>query len=52
MDSTALNMSTLTDAGIVQLESSHLVSDGPADTIMQWLNAGGMISFYDYPLDV
>lgn len=38
--------------GMSELESTHLVSDSPEDTIMQWLNAGGMISFYDYPLDI
>ena len=36
---------------MAELEYTHLVSDSPADTIMQWFNAGGMISFYDYPLD-
>jgi hypothetical protein len=29
-----------------------MVSDSPADTIAQWFNAGGMIDYYDYPLDV
>ena len=40
------------DTGMVELETTHMVSSGPADTIMQWFNAGGMISFYDYPLDI
>ena len=38
--------------GMSELQYTHMVSDSPADTIMQWFNAGGMISFYDYPLDV
>ena len=29
-----------------------MISDSSADTIMQWFNAGGMISFYDFPFDV
>lgn len=43
---------TLTDTGMAELEYTHLVSNSPANTIAQWYNAGGMISFYDYPLDV
>ena len=37
---------------MAELEFTHMVSSSPADTIMQWFNAGGMISYYDYPLDV
>lgn len=39
------------DTGMSELEAFHDVSDGPADTIAQWFNAGGQISFYDYPLE-
>ena len=41
----------LTATGMGQLETANFVSDSPADSIRQWYNAGGMISFYDYPLD-
>lgn len=34
-----------------QLETVHKVADSPADAIRQWFNAGGMIQFYDYPLE-
>lgn len=34
-----------------ELEDVHMVSSTPADTIGQWFNAGGMISYYDYPLE-
>ncbi|EON97153.1 putative glycoside hydrolase family 3 protein [Phaeoacremonium minimum UCRPA7] len=27
-------------------------ADSPADAIKQWFNAGGMLQFYDYPLEV
>ena len=36
--------------GMSELENVHLVSSSPADTIGQWFNAGGMVSYYDYPL--
>lgn len=36
--------------GMSELEKVHVVSSSPADTIGQWFNAGGMISYYDYPL--
>lgn len=42
----------LTETGMAELEYTHFVSDSPADTIRQWYEAGGMISFYDYPLDI
>lgn len=34
-----------------ELEDVHMVSSTPADTIGQWFNAGGMISYYDYSLE-
>ncbi|KAI0125821.1 glycoside hydrolase family 3 protein [Xylariales sp. AK1849] len=39
------------DTGLVQLETVHRVADSPADAIKQWFNAGGMLQFYDYPLE-
>ncbi|KXT00755.1 hypothetical protein AC578_2933 [Pseudocercospora eumusae] len=39
------------DTGMSELEHVHEVSAGATDTIGQWFNAGGMVSFYDYPLD-
>ncbi|EKG15610.1 Glycoside hydrolase family 3 [Macrophomina phaseolina MS6] len=39
------------DLGVSMLEGRHQVSTGPADTLTQWFNAGGMIQFYDYSLD-
>ncbi|KAF7300506.1 Glycoside hydrolase family 3 protein [Mycena chlorophos] len=40
------------DTGVAQLVSSHGVAGSPADAIAQWLNAGGMVNFYDFPIDV
>lgn len=37
--------------GMSQLQNIHLVANSPADAIQQWLNAGGMVSYYDYPLE-
>lgn len=34
-----------------ELMNVHMVSDTPQDTIGQWFNAGGMVSYYDYPLE-
>ena len=39
-------------AGMRELETVHGVADSPADAIGQWFNAGGMIQFYDYSLEV
>ncbi|KAH8675919.1 glycoside hydrolase family 3 protein [Xylariales sp. PMI_506] len=39
------------DTGMMQLHTVHGVADSPADAIKQWFNAGGMVQFYDYPLD-
>ncbi|KAI0430436.1 glycoside hydrolase family 3 protein [Xylaria sp. FL1042] len=40
------------DTGMSELYSVHRVADSQADGIRQWFEAGGMIQFYDYPLDV
>ncbi|KAJ7584971.1 glycoside hydrolase family 3 protein [Mycena floridula] len=40
------------DTGMRQLNVQHKVSSSPADTIRQWFNAGGMVQFYDYSVDV
>ncbi|KAI0481274.1 family 3 glycoside hydrolase [Xylariaceae sp. FL0804] len=39
------------DTGMSELETIHRVADSPADTIRQWFNAGGMLQFYDHPLE-
>lgn len=38
--------------GMSELQQVHRVASSPADAIAQWYNAGGMISYYDYPLDI
>ncbi|KAE9367177.1 glycoside hydrolase family 3 protein [Stipitochalara longipes BDJ] len=43
---------TADDSGVVMLEKRHWVAGSPAEAIMQWFNAGGMIQYYDYPLEV
>ncbi|KAI1333537.1 glycoside hydrolase family 3 protein [Xylariaceae sp. FL0016] len=40
------------DTGMIELQTLHRVADSPADAIRQWFNAGGMLQFYDYPLDL
>ncbi|CAK7234751.1 hypothetical protein SBRCBS47491_009055 [Sporothrix bragantina] len=40
------------DTAIRELQTVHRVAASPADAIGQWFNAGGMVQFYDYPLDV
>ncbi|KAJ8104460.1 hypothetical protein ONZ43_g7838 [Nemania bipapillata] len=40
------------DTGMSELFSVHRVADSPADGIRQWWDAGGMVQFYDYPLEV
>lgn len=40
------------DTGINELYSVHQVADSPADAIKQWYNAGGMVQFYDWPLEL
>ncbi|KAK8059093.1 glycoside hydrolase family 3 protein [Apiospora saccharicola] len=39
------------DTGMIELDTMHKVADGPADTIAQWFNTGGMLQFYDYSLE-
>lgn len=33
------------------LQERHMISDSVADTVQQYINAGGMIQYYDYPLE-
>ena len=40
------------DTAVRELQTVHRVAASPADAIGQWFNAGGMIQFYDYPLEV
>lgn len=40
------------DTGMNELYSVHQVADSPADAIKQWYNAGGMVQFYDWPLEL
>jgi beta-glucosidase-like glycosyl hydrolase len=42
---------TADDAGVVMLQERHRTSASAADTIAQWFNSGGQISYYDYPLE-
>jgi hypothetical protein len=37
---------------MMQLETVHQVAESPLDAMKQWFNAGGMLQFYDYPLDI
>ncbi|KAI0408732.1 glycoside hydrolase family 3 protein [Xylaria palmicola] len=39
------------DTGMSELFYVHRVADSLADAIRQWFDAGGMIQFYDYPLE-
>ncbi|KAJ6564983.1 glycoside hydrolase family 3 protein [Mycena vulgaris] len=43
---------TADDTGMAQLFTTHGVASSPADAIAQWFNAGGMVDFYDFPIDV
>lgn len=40
------------DTGMNELWSVHRVADSPADAIRQWYAAGGMLQFYDWPLEL
>lgn len=40
------------DTGMNELWSMHQVADSPADAIQQWYNAGGMVQFYDWSLEM
>ncbi|KAF2643591.1 glycoside hydrolase family 3 protein [Massarina eburnea CBS 473.64] len=42
---------TADDTGMKQLQVGHKVAESPADAIGQWHNAGGMVQYYDYPLE-
>ncbi|PSN70307.1 glycoside hydrolase family 3 protein [Corynespora cassiicola Philippines] len=42
---------TADDTGMKQLQVGHQVAGSPADAIGQWFNAGGMVQYYDYPLE-
>ncbi|ORY71448.1 glycoside hydrolase family 3 protein [Pseudomassariella vexata] len=39
------------DLGMEELQTWHKVAETPKDAIKQWFNAGGMIQYYDYPLE-
>ncbi|KAF1957192.1 glycoside hydrolase family 3 protein [Byssothecium circinans] len=39
------------DTGMKQLQVGHGVAKSPSDAIGQWYNAGGMVQYYDYPLE-
>ncbi|KAK7046511.1 glycoside hydrolase family 3 protein [Favolaschia claudopus] len=43
---------TADDTGIAQLVTTHHVASSPADAIAQWYNAGGMVDFYDFDIQV
>ncbi|KAF2087806.1 glycoside hydrolase family 3 protein [Saccharata proteae CBS 121410] len=43
---------TADDTGLQMLRERHKVSSSDADTIQQWFNAGGMIQYYDFPLEI
>jgi hypothetical protein len=38
--------------GMRELLTTHGVASSPADAIAQWFNAGGMLDFYDFPIEV
>lgn len=40
------------DTGMNELYSVHQVANSPADAIRQWYNAGGMVQFYDWSLEL
>lgn len=40
------------DTAVRELNTVHRVAASAEDAIGQWFNAGGMIQFYDYPLEV
>ncbi|KAJ5621133.1 beta-glucosidase [Penicillium lagena] len=41
---------TADDGGLSELLYTHQVTSSVADTIAQWHNAGGMVQYYDFPL--
>lgn len=40
------------DTGMNDIYTQHMVADSPADAIRQWYKAGGMVQFYDWPLEL
>lgn len=46
-----LMASCFLNVGLSELLNTHLVTSSVADTISQWHNAGGMIQYYDFPLE-
>lgn len=42
---------TADDSAVKMLMHGHRVADSPAGAIGQWLNAGGMIQYYDFPFE-
>lgn len=40
------------DTGMNELYTIHQVADSRADAIRQWYEAGGMVQFYDWPLEL
>lgn len=40
------------DTGMNELYTVHRVANSPADAIQQWYNAGGMVQFYDWSLEL
>ncbi|KAI9659117.1 MAG: hypothetical protein M1821_002077 [Bathelium mastoideum] len=43
---------TADDTGLAELVTTHLIASSPADAIGQWHNSGGMVQYYDFPLDL
>ncbi|KAL1983589.1 hypothetical protein VTN96DRAFT_10168 [Rasamsonia emersonii] len=43
---------TADDGGLSMLYETHRVTSSVTDTIAQWHNAGGMVQYYDFPLEV
>ncbi|CRG83500.1 beta-glucosidase [Talaromyces islandicus] len=42
---------TADDTGLEEFLSTHMVTSSIGDTLTQWFNAGGMVQYYDFPLD-
>lgn len=40
------------DTGMNDIYTQHAVADSPSDAIRQWYKAGGMVQFYDWPLEL
>lgn len=50
LDNSEILLTVLT--GLSMLYETHRVTGSVADTIAQWHNAGGMVQYYDFPLEV